>query len=209
MTTRERRENRADRRRSWQQSRQVKHAAAVKAADAARDALPPMGEPIKIGHHSEKHHRKAIERAHTTMEKVVEHADMERHHSDAADAIEHELDRSIYSDDDDACERLRERIAELEAERARMKAVNAWITKALRGGPVKRRHVSIGAPEAQYEAARAAILGARDALDLTPAELRALVDALQFSQTVGYPPYALSNIGGNLSRQRARLAKLS
>lgn len=48
------------------------------AADAAHanarrriDALPPMGEPIKIGHHSEHRHRRAIARADTAMSKSV------------------------------------------------------------------------------------------------------------------------------------------
>lgn len=44
----------------------VAHAAADAAAvreDAAAAALPPVGEPIKVGHHSEGRHRSAIDRA--------------------------------------------------------------------------------------------------------------------------------------------------
>lgn len=51
-----------------------KHAAADAAAArerAASAALPEGGEPIKIGHHSEQRHRKAIERAHTALSKSV------------------------------------------------------------------------------------------------------------------------------------------
>ena len=38
---------------------------------AAHDALPPMGEPIKVGHHSEAKHRRAIDRAWNAWSKEV------------------------------------------------------------------------------------------------------------------------------------------
>ncbi|WP_280273410.1 DUF3560 domain-containing protein [Nocardia wallacei] len=48
----------------------------AQAADAAHqrahDAVPPMGEPIKIGHHSEHRHRKSIERAWDALGRSVE-----------------------------------------------------------------------------------------------------------------------------------------
>lgn len=46
--------------------------AADAAADRAHRALPEGGEPIKIGHHSEGRHRRAIERAHTAMRRTIE-----------------------------------------------------------------------------------------------------------------------------------------
>ncbi|GAA5514899.1 hypothetical protein Dcar01_03663 [Deinococcus carri] len=39
---------------------------------AASKGLPPMGEPIKVGHHSEGRHRRAIERSDQNMRKAVE-----------------------------------------------------------------------------------------------------------------------------------------
>lgn len=41
------------------------------AADAAAERLPPPGEPIKVGHHSEGRHRRAITRAQTVMARAV------------------------------------------------------------------------------------------------------------------------------------------
>lgn len=38
---------------------------------AAHDALPPMGEPIKVGHHSEGRHRRAVDRAWNAWSKEV------------------------------------------------------------------------------------------------------------------------------------------
>lgn len=73
-------ENKAERR----------HAAAETAWDRERQAtaaLPPGGEPIKIGHHSERRHRRAIEKSWDTLGQAVaaqrdaEHAD---HRADAA-----------------------------------------------------------------------------------------------------------------------------
>lgn len=40
-------------------------------ANAAGDALPWGGEPIKIGHHSESRHRNAIEKAHRTQGQAI------------------------------------------------------------------------------------------------------------------------------------------
>ena len=46
--------------------------AADAAAARAHDALPPMGEPIKVGHHSEGRHRAAIAKASSTMRKSID-----------------------------------------------------------------------------------------------------------------------------------------
>lgn len=46
--------------------------AAWEAHQRACEALPPGGEPIHVGHHSERRHRNAIDRAHRTISKSVE-----------------------------------------------------------------------------------------------------------------------------------------
>lgn len=50
-------------------------AAAWEAEARASAAVPPGGEPIKIGHHSERRHRRSIERAHQTLGRAVEATD--------------------------------------------------------------------------------------------------------------------------------------
>jgi hypothetical protein len=45
--------------------------AAWDAEQRAVQALPPGGEPIHVGHHSERRHRKAIERAHDATRKAI------------------------------------------------------------------------------------------------------------------------------------------
>ena len=206
MTTRERRERRAERRREWQEGREQKAESARASLAQRRAELPPTGEPIKVGHHSERAHRRAFDRADRALEKVIEHGQMADHHRSAADAIERELSRSIYSDDADAIGRLQERIDELERERQRMKAINAWLTKH---GGVPRRRVPMDAPDELRRRVADALSAARVKFEIADAEMLKLVDCARFSQTLGYPSYALRNIGGNINRQRKRLATLT
>lgn len=49
--------------------------AAWEAEARASAAVPPGGEPIKIGHHSERRHRRSIERAQQTLGRAVEATD--------------------------------------------------------------------------------------------------------------------------------------
>ncbi|MEU6191358.1 DUF3560 domain-containing protein [Nocardia sp. NPDC047038] len=54
-------------------SRKDARAAAAEAAhQRAHEALPPGGEPIKIGHHSERRHRRAIDKAQTAWGRSVQ-----------------------------------------------------------------------------------------------------------------------------------------
>jgi hypothetical protein len=56
------------------QKAERREAAALAAAGhsrAAHEALPPMGEPIKVGHHSEARHRRAVDRAWNAWSKEV------------------------------------------------------------------------------------------------------------------------------------------
>lgn len=109
MTTRERRERRAERRRDWAEGREAKADAAHQAAHDATAAIP-FGQPILVGHHSESKHRRAVQRGQRQASKAVEHSDMAQRHRQAAETIERQLDQSIYDDDPDAIERLSARI---------------------------------------------------------------------------------------------------
>lgn len=205
MTRRERRERRAERRREWQASRESKLDAARSTLQSRIDGLPDNGQPVLVGHHSERAHRRALERVDNAHGKVIEHEQMMNKHAASASALEHELDRSIYSDDDDAIERLQERIDELEAERDRMKSINQWFT---RNAGVPRRRVPVGAPDELVAKAKIALAQAKEELELTDREWTDVLNAMQHNCILGYPPYALSNIGGNISRQRKRLRGL-
>ena len=128
MTTRERRERRRDKRRDWAEGRSAKADAAQRSSAAAVEGRP-FGEPIHVGHHSERRVRNAIKRSQDQMGKAIEHRDMATRHTQAADTIDSQLERSVFNDDVDAVEKLRERIALREAERDQMKARNAEFCK--------------------------------------------------------------------------------
>lgn len=57
MTYRDRREAKADRLREWAEKREAKAAAAFDSAATLSDAIP-FGQPILVGHHSEKRARR-------------------------------------------------------------------------------------------------------------------------------------------------------
>ncbi len=189
LTTRQRKERRLTRRQDWAESRRRKQAAVVVDFRTKVDQLPPMGEPIKVGHHSERGHRAAIKRADRALQKLGEHGKMAERHEERAANLEHQLETSIYDDDPDAIAQLKARITQLEARRTRIKAINAHIRKG------KTKDGTI--PE-----------GALDALRLTDEEREDLVRATRFSTRLGFPPYVLHNLGGNIRRQQQRLTRL-
>lgn len=126
MTRRERLAAKAEKRREWAASRSSKASAAMDRADLREEKSGiPFGQPILVGHHSERRHRRAIERADRAVGQASEHYAMAKHHAQAADGIERALERSIFSDDPDAVEALQAKLAGLEAEREKIKAFNA------------------------------------------------------------------------------------
>jgi hypothetical protein len=131
MTYRERRERRAARLRDWATKRESRSASAFAGAKRIADGIP-FGQPILIGHHSERHARRDQARIHNGMSKGVEHQHMAESMNGRAGEIERQADHAIYSDDPDAIERLTEKIANLEAQRETMKVRNAEYRKTHR-----------------------------------------------------------------------------
>lgn len=180
MNRRERLERKAEKRRQWASGRKQQAASAFKAAHAAT-AMIPMGQPILIGHHSEKRHRAALERSDNAMRRGIESQDMAAHHVSKAAGIESQLDNSIFSDDPDAIEALQAKVDRLEAERERMKAVN----KEFRKGE-----------------------GWVDRMDppLSDDEKKEIASNLKFGWAkVPFPPYSLSNLGGVIRNAKQRI----
>lgn len=128
MTRRERKEARLARREEWAEGRDRKAAASFGRASAIADNIP-LGQPILVGHHSERRARRDQERIHAGLSAGVESSRMADYHRQVADGIQHQLDTSIFTDDPDAPERLRERIAGLEEDRRRMKEINKQIRR--------------------------------------------------------------------------------
>lgn len=171
MTTyRERREARVERLEGWAASRAATASAAHERVHAIADGIP-FGQPILVGHHSERHARRDQSRMENGMRAAIDNERMSERHASRALNIQAQLDASIYDDDPDATERLSEKLAAMEAARERYKAANAAYRKEHRD------------------------------------ELKAMTPYAR-SQAVPYPSYAITNLGGNISRTRKRLEHL-
>ena len=121
MTRRERLEAKIEKRQEWAAGRQQKAAAAFAVGDPYRGDHAFNTQP---GHIPE---RARVIRA---EDRGIEHANMAAHHESKATGLEAQLDRSVFSDDADAIEKLEQRVAEHEAQRDRMKRVNALFKKS-------------------------------------------------------------------------------
>ena len=78
------------------------------------------GQPILIGHHSEKKHRRLIKRAHEDIRKSIELDDKSKFYSNRAESAENS--KVIYSDDPNAITKLKEKLERLENERVSIKS---------------------------------------------------------------------------------------
>ncbi len=187
MTHRERMEARAERRREWAASRAAKADAAHEGARQIMDMIP-SGQPVLVGHHSERRHRRDLDRFARNMTESVESSRMAERHASAADELEAQMARSVYDDDADAIQRLYEKLDKLEGERDRIKAFNAACRK------------SKGVTEEAL-----ALLDDRQKADYLST---AKVVAWQLGKNGEMPAYALSNLGGVIRNTRQRLDRL-
>jgi DNA repair exonuclease SbcCD ATPase subunit len=142
-------------------------------------AVIPFGQPILIGHHSEKRDRNFRKRISRAFEKAAELERLAQATAARADGVGQ---AGVSSDDPDAVAKLREQVAELEAKQARMKAANS----ALRRGDDAALHA----------------LGFSDAL------IAELKRGDPCGRT-GYPDYALKNNSANIRRIQRRIEELS
>jgi hypothetical protein len=180
MKRRERLERKAERREGWAESAERKSTAAFDTAHAAVVGIP-FGQPILVGHHSERGHRAAIDKMSRNMDKSCELAQKAKDHSYKAATLKAALDKTIFSDDDDATEALEARIAEREGERERMKDVNALYRKGDAEG--------LKAYGLDYENLKARLNSP---------------NTLPWCRQP-YPAYELQNLGGRITADRKRL----
>ncbi|MFI5296634.1 MAG: DUF3560 domain-containing protein [Polyangiales bacterium] len=174
-----RRQARIDRFRERAQKRAAQASATRNQVDRIADAIP-LGQPILVGHHSEGHARRDAERIRTGMTKSIalqkEAVEVDRR-ADAA-----ETNRTISSDDPDAIDKLRDKLAKLEANRARMVKVN----KAVRAKDPNAALVALGLNAAEIREA------------LTP----------DYMGRTGFPAYVLTNTSAEARRLTKRIADL-
>lgn len=80
------------------------------------------GTPILIGHHSEKRHRRALERIDQNFSKAHDLFEKSKYYDQRVKAAEN--NKAIYTDDPEALQKLKAKLTELEERRERIKAIN-------------------------------------------------------------------------------------
>lgn len=143
----------------------------------------PLGQPILVGHHSERGHRADLKRIDNAMRKSVENSAKAKYYAGKAAAIED--NNAIFSDDPSALDKLREKLEGLTKLQELMKVTNQAIRKAK-------------TPDAQIAALKE--LGFKEARIvqlLTPG----------FSG-IGYPGYRITNNSANIRRIKQRIEQL-
>lgn len=174
-TYREKREAKAERLRDWAEKRQTEAVAVLNSQPELRSDWAFITQPGRIP--ARDRMNAADERAFRSMDKAEEMAER-------ADNIEAAAAGAIYSDDADAIERLEAKIADLEAQRARIKAYNASCRKG-------QRDVTLLDEQQQRQLASTAKCA-----------------AYQIRDNGAAPAYWAQNLSGNIARLRQRLERL-
>jgi hypothetical protein len=147
----------------------------------------PLGQPILIGHHSEKRHRRDLAKINANYDKGFEA--IKKAEELASRASFAERSRAISSDDPNAPDAIKAKIERIEKLVAEMKACNALIRKAK------------GDNEKGIELLCASGYGfsREQAADLLKPD---------FAGRIGFAPYELTNRGAEARRLKKRLEVL-
>lgn len=155
---------------------------------AAHDAVSgiPMGQPILVGHHSEKIHRNTLKKHDTNMQKSIEEQNKADYYIQKANATENNT--SISSDDPDAVKKLKEKIDTLKKESDYMKRANKEFKKLQKDKDYK--------------------------LDLTEEEKKRLAETVKENARLfpyydrPYPDFKLTNINAKIRAAEKRITKI-
>lgn len=164
-----------DRARDAQSNANALHDRARQMADVI-----PFGQPILIGHHSEKRDRAYRGRIENTFRKAFEEQDKAAYYARRAEAAA--SNRAIFSDDPSAAEKLSDKIARLEKQQELMRAAN----KAIRKGDDEALR------DLGFDDARITLLKQPD-----------------FCGRIGFADYQLTNNSANIRRLKQRLERVS
>jgi len=185
-------EQKQEDRRTRYRERATKAAAAAAQFRDRADAIARCmnGQPILIGHHSEKRHRAAIGRLDGLARKVIAEREKAAHYLRRANSI----GESISSDDPDAVAKLQSRLEDHERAHGRMKVINDCWRLAGKPGPDDNEGW-------QSIAKRCGETG--EMLGRVRASMR--TDPLSRAP---FPPYALQNSSAEGRRLKKRIASL-
>lgn len=161
----------------------------------------PLGQPILVGHHSERGHRRTLDRSWNALGKAVAASERAEEMARKAEAVG---TAGVSSDDPDAVAKLSEQLKTREERQAFMVAANKVVRAFYKAGGTVVAEVVGGEP-----AAWTALLEKLRALypAITEAQAAELLKP-DFCGRTGFPDYALSNNKGNIKRLRERIGFL-
>jgi hypothetical protein len=156
----------------------------------------PFGQPILVGHHSERRDRNYRERIHNTYGKAFALNDAAKRTAERAASVG---TGGISSDDPDAVVKLRTQLANLEANQQTMSAINAAWRKA--GKPK---------PDDQDGWKKVADATGRSDNDLLKVR-KGMAETMRLMPYHDKPfqPYELSNNNANIRRVKQRIEQLT
>ncbi|SGO61550.1 Domain of uncharacterised function (DUF3560) [Mycobacterium tuberculosis] len=130
-----------------------------------------FGEPVKIGHHSERRHRRLLERTDRQIRRSIECTKKARELRRRAERME--KDSTIYSDDPEALQKLKADLIEAEEVHKAMKRINAEYRQA-KGDIDAMENISEGTREGLKKAKASYPFGAANfkPFDLTNSNAR-------------------------------------
>lgn len=122
----ERKEKRIDRMEAHAARAQAESAAASHTAHEIMQHIPP-GQPILVGHHSERHHRRDLDKIDRNMRKSIEADEKAAYYASRAASAANNT--AISSDDPEALNKLEVKLSKLQSAQERDKALNAYYRK--------------------------------------------------------------------------------
>lgn len=124
----EKKQNRIDRFKELAWKAEQKSQAAFERSSKMVEGIP-AGQPILVGHHSEKRHRSVLERSWNAVEQSVKEQEKAEYYRRKAEAAEN--NNAIYTEDEDSVKRLEEKIAAHEKLQLSMKDRNKIVRKKI------------------------------------------------------------------------------
>lgn len=189
-----RREERIERYRQRAAAARIRSTGRLSAAHGIADRIP-LGQPIIVGHHSERGHRADLKRIHGHYQAAYEEDSRAKYWEQRAEAAE--SNSAISANDPDAIEKLREKLAAAEAHHARRVEQNKRLRKA---------RITPDHPQLREELASKS-LGLTDN-EANSLYLFAINFAYQCRPYVKWPPYDLANSKGRINQVKERIAQL-
>lgn len=189
MTTREKLEAKLEKREAWAVARRESAHAGFESAHKLVENIP-LGQPILVGHHSEKAARNLYKRVEQKSLAACESLNMAEHHESKAEGLQRKLDKCIFSDDEDAVEKIEERIAGLERKQAVMVAVNKICRNKKTDQAEKEKQIRESMP------------------GIDERTMHEIFNPVFTHLPPGFPSYALSNNNANLNRLKKRIEEV-